>query len=285
MNKILIVSGPTATGKTKLAIELAEKFNGELVNADSRQVYRGLDALTGKDRSTEAPIHLYDIVDPEEEYSVARFVKSADVVVENIQKRGKLPIVVGGTGFYLRALTRNIDTIFFPPNQNLRKRLAVMSVDELQSELQRTDPAKWNQMNRSDQYNPRRLVRAIEVAAVSGSTPQQVKSSDVLWIGLTSELPELKNRIDQRVGERFEKALLEVRDGLPPILGAGPLLLYKRGLISREDALTRWAQAEYQYAKRQLTWFRKEKDIVWFDIIKKDFTQKVEECVAGWYTN
>ena len=282
MKKLLVICGPTGTGKTKLAIDLAEKFNGELVNADSRQVYKGLDALTGKDRSEKVPIWLYDVVEPIAEFSVAHFVRMARLVIEDIHKRGKLPIVVGGTGFYLRALTRRIDTLLIAPNKKLRDRFLHASVDQLQKELRQADPDKWKRMNESDRKNPRRLVRAIEVAAAA-AVPNAKPKQDVLWIGLSATRVILKDRISKRVAQRFNQAIKEVREGLPPILGAGPLLAYVRGEKTKDDAMIQWIQAEYAYARRQMTWFRKEKNIQWFDISDLDLT-KVEDCVAGWYT-
>ncbi|MBI3576665.1 tRNA (adenosine(37)-N6)-dimethylallyltransferase MiaA [Candidatus Gottesmanbacteria bacterium] len=285
MNKLLIICGPTATGKTKLALQLAKKFDGELINADSQQVYKGLDALTGKDRSDEVPIWLYDVVSPEEEFSVAHFVRLADEAISDVVKRKKLPIVIGGTGFYLRALTQNVDTIFIPPNQNLRKRLAGTSVDQLQKELERVDPDKWKIMNDSDQKNPRRLIRAIEVTAASAAAQRKPESFNVLWIGLMASLPFLKNRIAERVTERFENAATEVRPGLPPILGADPLLSHAHGLIAKEEAIEQWTNAEYAYARRQMTWFRKEKVIEWFDIEDPNYRQQIEQHVYQWYTD
>lgn len=283
MNKLLIICGPTGTGKTKLAIGLAKKFNGELVNADSRQVYKGLDALTGKDRSDEVPIWLYDVVEPTEEFSAAHFVRLARPVIEDLYKRGKLPIVVGGTGFYLRALTDKIDTLLIPPNKKLRDRLVDASIDQLQKKLRRADPGKWKRMNESDRKNPRRLVRAIEVAAVA-AVPNAKPKQDVLWIGLSLARVILKDRIGNRVLQRFDQATKEVKEGLPPILGAGPLLDYVRGQTSKEQAIAQWIQFEYAYAKRQMTWFAKESSIQWFDISVAGFEGKVEALVREWYT-
>lgn len=276
MNKLLIICGPTGTGKTKLALALAKKFNGELVSADSRQVYRGLDALTGKDRSKEIPIWLYDVIDVGQPFSAAHFALLARRAIDDIHKRKKLPIVVGGTGLYLSALTSTIDTLGIPPNTKLRKKLALMSVEKLQKELQKVDAARWKRMNNSDRSNPRRLIRAIEV---SGNTStQRTPTHDALWIGLTAPLPVLKQRIEARVKTRWDKALGEVTDDLPPVLGAGPLFLFLRGEVTKEEALRKWITAEYQYAKRQLVWFRKKKQILWLD------EAQVEEHVRQWYT-
>lgn len=291
--KLLIICGPTATGKTALAIKFARIFDGELINADSRQVYHDLDALTGKDRSQDIPIHLYDIVSPDQEFSAMHFARLAQTAIDDVHKRTKLPIVVGGTGFYLRALTTSIDTLGVAPNSGLRKTLSSMPVEKLQQRLQNVDQDRWEQMNDSDRKNPRRLIRAIEVAAIHKAVVEQRQSllqglslnNNTLWVGLTTKQEVLKERIATRVAQRFEEALTEVREGLPPILGVTPLLSYKRGEITKEDALHRWTQLEYRYAKRQITWFKKQQDIHWFDVTIPSYAQKVETLVRSWYTS
>ena len=284
MNKILIICGPTGTGKTKLAFALAKKFNGELVSADSRQVYKGLDALTGKDRSKEIPIWLYDVIDVGQPFSAAHFAFLARRAIDDIHKRKKLPIVVGGTGLYLSALTSTIDTLGIPPNTKLREKLSSFSLDLLQVQLQHVDELRWLQMNQSDQKNPRRLIRAIEIAKSGKISPQEVPRYDALWIGLTTTLRTLKQKISKRVRMRWDEAVGEVQKYLPPILGAGPLLAFLRGDSTKEEALREWVNVEYQYAKRQMTWFRKQKNIQWFNVRDEDFRRNVESSVAQWYT-
>lgn len=284
MQKVLIICGPTATGKTKLAITLAKTFNGELVNADSRQVYKGLDALTGKDRSEEVPIWFYDVVDTNQEFSVAHFVRLAQSAIDDIHARERLPIVVGGTGFYLRVLTTSIDTLTVPPNPRLRLTLRGASVEALQQELRRADARRWTALNESDRKNPRRLIRAIEVASSAKHIPLVKPKYSAFWVGLTAPLPVLKQRIRERVAARFDKATREVRDDLPPILGADLLLSWKRGEITKEETLARWAQREFQYAKRQLTWFKKEQGVCWFDIENPNYQREIEALVEEWYT-
>lgn len=278
MKKILIICGPTGTGKTKLAVALAKTFRGELINADSRQVYVGLDALTGKDRSPDVPIWLYDIADGE--FSVAHFVPLAQSAIEHIAQKRKLPIVVGGTGFYLRALVNPPETMAIPPDWARRKHLETLPVDTLQTLV---DPARFALMNESDRKNPRRLIRATEVGSKISS--QSARSYDALWIGLTAPLPLLKQRITDRVIQRFDAACREVRVGLPPILGTEVLLGYTRGEYTKEEALKDWAQAEYQYAKRQLTWFRKEKQVHWFDVSDPKTKEQIIDTVKAWYTS
>ena len=283
--KLLIVCGPTATGKTALALNLARKFHGELVSADSRQMYKGLDALTGKERSNDIAIWLYDIIETGETCSAHDFVSRAAVAIADIHNRGKLPIVVGGTGYYLRALITPFDTISVPPNVELRKKLAASSLAALQAELKRADGARWERMNDSDRKNPRRLVRAIEVAKTGNIVHPVHPQYEALWVGLTASPQWLKERIEKRVNARFGKAVDEVRDGMELILGAPPLLALLRGEISKEQAQRTWVSREYQYAKRQLTWFKKQKGIHWFDIQDSSFSQQVEALVSEWYTS
>ncbi len=173
MIKILIVCGPTATGKTQLAANLAKKFNGELISADSRQVYRGMDVVTGKDWPKDTTIYGYDLVRPDENFSVAHFVTHARTLINQIIKRKKLPIVVGGTGLYINSLVNPPETLSVNPDWQLRKRLETKSTRQLQDQLKKLNPQRWRQMNHSDQLNPRRLIRAIEVGqSLQGPTLQ-----------------------------------------------------------------------------------------------------------------
>lgn len=285
MNKLLVICGPTATGKTDLALTLAKEWNGELVSADSRQMYQGLDALTGKERSKDILIWLYDVIKVDESFSAYDFVLRAEAAIADIQKRGKLPVVVGGTGFYLRVLTRSIDTISIPPDPALRKKLDILSLVTLQEQLQQADSERWTDMNASDRANKRRLIRAIEVAGKPKS-PKKTAGYDALWIGLTAPLSILKQRITEHVERRSQEALDEVRDHetLPDILGVDSLRAFFRGEYTKEEALSRWALAEFQYAKRQMTWFRKRREIQWFDVSRARYTDAVVARVAAWYT-
>lgn len=239
--KMLVICGPTATGKTALASRLAKKFNGELISADSRQVYRGMDLLTAKERP-DVPIWLYDIVSPGEEFSVNHWVKLARQAIADIQKRKKLPIVVGGTGFYIKALLHPLETIDIPPNKTLRKKLQKASLSELQNLIPR------GQMNESDWNNPRRLIRRIEIMKLKRSNTYG-KKIDYIMIGLTAPPSELYKRIDGRIQERL-------REGME----ADAILLAKK---------------ERSIARAQLTWFKKQKDVHWFDISQKGFEDDI----------
>lgn len=262
MNKILVICGPTATGKTALAASLAKKFDGELISADSRQVYRGMDISTGKDRP-DVPIWLYDVVDPDEAFSVSHWVKLAQGAVSDIHNRNKLPIVVGGTGLYIHALLAPFETMHIPPDTKLREKLKYVSVQELQTMVSR------NGMNNSDWNNPRRLIRKIEIAR-NKRHPISKPHWDVLQICLTAPLAILDERIDKRLEERNAAGLdKEV------------VMLRKKYKVNL-PAMSAIDLNEHAYARRQLTWFKKQKDIYWFTI-PYDILE-IEKLVSSWYT-
>lgn len=206
-------------------------------------------------------------------------MRLARPVIDRIAKEGKLPIVVGGTGFYLRALTDPPKTITIPPNWKLREKLANQSVRQLQKLV---DPKRLALMNASDRQNPRRLIRAIEVAGREARLPKP--RYETLWIGLTAPLPVLRDRIGTRIKKRWRQAAREVRGDLPPILGVAPLLAWLRGENTKDEAIRRWVTEEYQYARRQMTWFRKMADIHWFDVTQAGYTDRIFDLVRSWYT-
>ncbi len=191
MKKILVILGPTSTGKTDLAIKLAKKFNGEIISCDSRQVYKGLDIGTGKMPSeslevkilksagfwlingmSEAPtnavkVWMYDVINPGKKYTAFDFAKDASRIIKEINLRGKLPVVVGGTGLYLKALLGDIPNLKVPINKKLREELTTLSLEKLQQKLKKLSLKKWNSLNNSDKNNPRRLLRSIEIISMN----------------------------------------------------------------------------------------------------------------------
>ena len=320
-NKILIVCGPTASGKTDLAVSLAKKFDGELVNADSRQMYQGMDVLSGKDippgekpilhkdmsvkgatlslcsyTISGIPIWLYDVAPVSTPLSISHFQAAATRVISDIHARGKLPIVVSGNGFYLSSLVREIPTISVPQNKDVRLSLEGKTVKELADVLASVDPDRWNAMNNSDKHNPRRLIRAIEVAewkSGRGMEGDPVQRFDACWIGLRTAQSMLKERIASRVRARFEGGAVEevkhtgeVASFLPAnsTLGLSTLRAYIRNELNAEEAQRVWALEEIQYAKRQMVWFARNTDIQWFDREQPDFPMAVEKLVHEWYT-
>lgn len=325
--KLLVICGPTAVGKTALAVKLAKKFKGELISADSRQVYKGMDVVSGKDipenielrtknlelgikdknydvgfRTIDGiPVWLVDIVAPKQDFSVAHFVKYAKIVIDDLIKREKLPIIVGGTGLYIKALIDGIETIGIPPNQELRKKLLTKTVKELQEILQKLNPKKFVSMNNSDRNNTRRLIRAIEIehfkAKSSNYDTAQYHSKanlDILQVGLTASKKILLERIKKRVEERIKlgafeevKYLLDkgYSPNLPSMSGDGykELMQFYQGKLSREQAVEQWIHSDFEHARKQIVWFKKDIQIIWFDITRKNWEQKVDKRVSYWY--
>jgi len=302
--KVLVICGPTATGKTKLAVALARSFGGELVSADSRQVYRGMDIATGKDlhEVRSMPLWMIDQVNPDQEFSVSQYVVGAQKAIEDIHERGKLPILVGGTGFYIQALTHPLDTIDVAPNVSLREELKHASVAELTKRLIALDAHTWKDMNASDRVNPRRLIRRIEILSSRSKAPSvaHVKRYDALTIGLTASNEKLYQRIDRRVDARMKAGVLDevkllVSAGyawdLPSMSGLGYRQWYGYFTVGvRERAvllpsiIQQWKYDEHRYARRQMTWFRKMEGIAWFDTGSSAYTIEVEQKVRAWYT-
>jgi tRNA dimethylallyltransferase len=321
--KLLIISGITSTGKTSLGLKFAEKFIGEIISADSRQVYRGMDIGTGKDipknfefrisnlefQNKKIPFYGngtkiwgYDLVEPDEEFSVAHFKKIAEVIIKDIQSRNKLPIIVGGTGLYLKVLTESTETTGIPPNNKLRNKLKDFSVGKLKNTLKVIDPIKIQRMNQSDRNNPRRLVRAIEIASFKkiDATPKGLSyefknKGTIFWIGLKANKDFLYKRIDARVDQRIKKSSEQevkklLKKGynfdLPSMsaMGYREWKPYFEKKASKEEVIKRWKMNEHAYARRQLTWFKANKKINWFDISKANFIKNIVKQVSEWYS-
>lgn len=297
MNKILVVCGPTATGKTELALKLSKIFNGVLISADSRQVYKGMDIGTGKDIDRVGEILGYDLALPKENFSVSQYLKFVKSVIPNIWKLGKLPILVGGTGLYIKAVTDGIDTADIPRNEKLRENLEKKDVAELFEILAADDPVRAAQMNTSDNKNPRRLIRAIEVALNSLDSKKIPKSTgvkaDVLFVGLSPKKEILNDRIAKRVETRIENGLEWEIDSLlkqgvtwemqsMQSLGYRQFKDYFVEGKSIDEVIAEWTKEEQKYAKRQMVWFGKDKRVNWFDITDKDYFGRVEKLVEKW---
>jgi tRNA dimethylallyltransferase len=296
--KILIIVGPTAVGKTATALWLAQEFSGEIISCDSMQVYRGFDLGTDKPSPEErklVPHHLIDFLDPTEQFSAADFAFQALAIAEEIIGRGHLPIVVGGTGLYHRALTAGL---FKGPgrDQALRQKLKtearVFGLEKLYQKLQEVDPEYARKITPKDSI---RIIRALEVYYKTGrpisehfrltESPLQARGFIPGQIGLKLERKELYRRIEERVDRMFEKGLVaEVRKllemGLPeeatPFKGLGyrQVLRYLKGEISLEEAIRLTKLETRHYAKRQMTWFRKTPGLTWFQPTEKDQIRK-----------
>ncbi len=315
---MLVISGPTSTGKTDLSLRLAKKFDGELVACDSRQVYVGLDIGTGKLPSGRwkvedgrwkkgkgfweidgVRIWMYDVVNLKKQYSVADYVKDANKVIDEILERGKLPIIVGGTGLYLKALLEGLSNLAIPVDFKLRKALERKSLADLQKKLQEVSSQKWEKMNNSDRQNSRRLIRLIELALTDFTSEESLRATvrgglNTLRIGLTAPRKILYQRINGQVKEWVNNGIVEevkklikkdVTQKRIKNLGLeyAVVVEYLDENVSFDQMIEKMQNKVRQYAKRQITWFKKEKNIVWFDITERLFVNKVEELIGKWY--
>jgi len=279
---MIIITGQTATGKTELALEMAKKHNGELINFDSRQIYKYLDIITGKD-IPKTKIWLYDIVKPDQYFSSFDFVKLVTPIITDIKNRNKTPILVGGTYLYLKHLLYGIDDNNSPPDFKLREKLNNKSVDYLQKVLIKLNKDIFENLNHSDQLNPRRLIRKIEIAK---SAPIKtvlnktvfIKSVPEIFIGLKyKDKTKLRQAIERRVTERLKNgAIDEVKKilkmgykendpGLKTI-GYQQIIKFLNKKITKEKAIEDWINKEVQYAKRQYAFMKKDKNISWREI-------------------
>ncbi|MEK7470584.1 MAG: tRNA (adenosine(37)-N6)-dimethylallyltransferase MiaA [Patescibacteria group bacterium] len=299
MQKLLVICGPTSTGKTTLALKLAKKFNGEIISADSRQVYKGMDIGTGKEWGEGVKIWGYDLVDPTEEFNISEYLNFAKVTMSDIQKRRKLPILVGGTGFYIKGIIDGIPTVNIPKNIELRNNLENITTSELFGKLAELDPEKAGGMNSSDKKNPRRLVRAIEIAQYmldhkSLKAKVLVFKNNILMIGLSSPTEFVSRSIDSRVDKRVASGIKEeikklLKNGLDWnaqsmfSLGYRQWRDYFEGEVEEARVIDDWKREEKKYAKRQMTWFKKDKRIKWFNIADISMAKDVENEVKLWH--
>lgn len=317
MQKLLVICGPTATGKTRLGTTLAKKFNGEIISADSRQVFVGMDIGTGKDLPKNAKkiknkgskydcydmngvsVYGYDLVDPKCEFSVSKYLKYVQKVISDIDRRGKLPILVGGTGLYIKGVVDGIPTVDIPRNKKLRQNLEKLTADEMYEHLSQIDSFRAGSMNSSDKKNPRRLIRAIEVAMwmidnSKRNLSQSKNTYDTLFIGLSAPSGYLEEAINKRVEARidmgFEKEVenliksgVDWNDQSMMSLGYRQWRDFAEGAVEKEYALSEWKKEERKYAKRQITWFGRDGRINWFDVREIDYPKKVENLVKKWY--
>lgn len=317
MKKILIIYGPTATGKTALAISLAKKYSGEIISADSRQVYKGLDIGTGKVSFDTIPhkhsglwivdgvkIHGFDLVDPGQNFTAVDFLKFASTTLTRISLVKKLPIVVGGTGFYIRALTGGIQSVGTPANPKLRIELEKLSTRTLFQKLLKLDPRRAKSMNDSDRQNPRRLIRAIEIV-ISYQRPEirdrkfnaknwSLETGNYLLIGLTAPNAYLYQRADIWLDQRLQKGMIgEVKNLLEKKINPkwldGLGLEYRwltrllTGQIEKYQAVERLKGDIHNFIRRQKTWFRQFPSISIFDISKPSWRHQLAKTVKDWY--
>ena len=276
--KVLVIVGPTASGKSALAVRLAKKFNGEIISADSRQVYKGLDIGTGKITKREMrgiPHYLLDVANPKKQFSVSEFLILTNQAIAEIVKKNKLPMVVGGTGFYIDALAGRILLPDVPPNKELRKKLEEKSVNELFVILKKKDARRAKTI---DPHNKVRLIRALEIVAALGKVPSILKFSRTseykfMYIGLKPD--NLRYRIEKRVKKMFRDGLLDEIKRLKKS-GVTNKRLKELGFEYWNPTEESVIKGSVNYAKRQMTWFKRNKKIKWF---KPDEYTKIEKYV------
>lgn len=303
---LVVILGPTAAGKTRFAIELALRLNGEIIGADSRQVYRGMDIGTGKVTAAEqrgVVHHLIDIVDPDEAFGLADYLERAGSAIAAVQGRGRLPMLVGGTGQYVWALAEGWDVPRVAPNLALRAALEeqarLFGAEHLHEDLARIDPQAAAAIHPN---NVRRVVRALELAAATGQRPSDLLTrrsppQSMLIIGLAPSRPELYERIDRRVDGMFVAGLVAEVEGLlrraydrslPSMSGIGytQVVQFLHGELTLADAIARTKAATHRFARQQAAWFRADDPrIAWLSEMDLDLavalTRKIATDQAG----
>ncbi len=301
-DKVVVIVGQTASGKSDLAVTLAKKFGGEVISADSRQVYKGLNIGTGKITQTEmrgVRHHLLDVANLKTRFTAADFVCQARKVIIDISSRGKLPIIAGGTMFYIDALLGDVHIPEVPPNEQLRKDLEQRGFASLLEELQKLDPKRAKAFIKDGQStNKRRIIRAIEVAKTLSSVSQVEHGStcplsryEVLKIGITVDKEILRERIKLRTTGRMKAGMVsEVRKlhkkGLTYKrmrnlgLEYGHLADYLQNRITKEELIWRIERDDWRYAKKQLAWWKRDESIKWLGLSElKDVEKLVEDFI------
>lgn len=301
--KLLVIVGPTASGKSDLAVRLAKQFDGEVISADSRQVYKSLDVGTGKITIAEmqgVPHHLLDVASPLRKFTVERYKKLAAKAIADIAKRGKVPIICGGTGFYIDALVDGIVFPDVPPNPKLRAELAKIGKKDpsaLFAQLKELDPERAEVI---DPHNLRRVIRAIEIASALGKVPKistespgvGARSYNPIFIGINPDAETLRTKIQTRLIDRIEKqGMIEEARALQAGglswkrmeelgLEYRYLALFLQQKITREEMIERLGFEIWHYAKRQLAWFKRNKRIQWF---ASGGDEKIHSLVATFF--
>jgi len=275
--KIIVVLGPTASGKSDLAVDLARQFNGEIISADSRQVYRGMDIGSGKITKKEmkgVPHYLLDVADPKRRFSAGQFKKLGEAAIQKILIKNKLPIICGGTGFYIQALVDNISLPEVKPDLKLRAQLEKLTTRELFEKLKKLDPSRAQKI---DANNRRRLIRAIEIAWLTKKPVAPLKAQpefEDLKIGVKKSSEELEELIRRRLLKRLKKGMIKEVENLRQSgvswkrleslgLEYRWIARYLQNKISYKEMAIRLQKDIEHFAKRQMTWFKRDQQIKW----------------------
>jgi tRNA dimethylallyltransferase len=302
MQSLITILGPTASGKSDLAIQLAKQFDGEIISADSRQIYRDFDIGSGKitpNQFSIVPHHMLNIRDIWQDFNVSEFQNETTHILQDLEKHNILPFLVGGTGLYIESIIHNYSFPSIKPNKELREKLSHYSKEELQKELVSLNSN--HNLNNSDWNNPIRLIRAIEIIhspRESESTPLDSPEYNTLIIGLNNSLPHIKKRIIQRVDNRLAMGAIEEVKSIITILdthlgieareiklqqlGLGSIAIaqYLNNNIDYEEMRRQYIESEYQYARRQLTWFRRIPNIHWFEADSPTLLQDSNKLIS-----
>lgn len=263
---VIVILGQTATGKSDLAVKIARNINGEVISADSRQIYKGLDIGTGKITKKEmkgVPHHMLDIANPKRKFTVSEYKNLADRKIREIINDDKVPVICGGTGFYIDAITKGLIFPEVPPDLKLRKKLEKKSEKELFKILAKKDSRRAKDI---DSKNKVRLIRAIEIAKYLGKVPSlKARKSPYKFIKIGLSLPssELKTKVEKRVRGMFKKGLLKEVAKLKKF-GISGKRLQELGFEYNNPTYEKVVFATLKYAKRQMTWFKRDKEIEWF---------------------
>lgn len=292
-NPIIVILGPTASGKSGLAVEIAHRNGGEVISADSRQIYRGLDIGTEKITAQEMrgiPHHCIDIASPRRSFSVEQWRKHALRAITHCYRRGVTPILAGGTGMYVDALVFNTSFPAVPPDPTLRKTLALRTPEELFITLTELDPARAMTI---EPKNPRRLIRAIEIAHALGQVPPlapPVPCYDVTWIGINPPFSVLEERIENRLAKAIENGLVRETQMLHETLGISWKRInelgleyricaqYLRGELPECDLFITLVREVRRYAKRQMTWLKRYKMVQWHTSVENALADYTARC-------
>jgi len=275
--KLIVIVGPTASGKSGLAVEIAKKYNGEVISADSRQVYKGMDIGTGKITKKEMQgikHYLLDVVSPKTRFTVAQYQKKANKAIEAIIKKGKLPILCGGTGFYIQSIIDNIIIPKVKPDWKLRKKLEEQTAEELFKKLEELDPTRAKNI---DKYNKRRLIRAIEIVLKTKKPIPELKKNqpyNILMLGTKIDKKELEKRIEKRLTKRLKQGMIKEVKKLHKSgvsykrleefgLEYRYIAYYLQNKINEQRMIEKLQKEIEHYSKRQMTWFKKDKRIIW----------------------
>ena len=299
MEKVIVIVGPTAVGKTKMSVELAKRINGEIISGDSMQIYRGMDIGTAKatmDERQGIPHHLIDEKNPDEPYSVAAFQQTVRAKMEEIKSRGKLPIIVGGTGLYIKSVLYDYEFAGESESKEIDEaKYGHLSNEELHAKLAAVDEAGAKDIHPN---NRKRVIRALEIYETSGVKKSEMIEKqehkmiyDACLIGLTDDRNVLYDRINKRVDTMYETGLVEevkalFDEGIPAesqsirAIGYKELYDYFKGLISLEESKELIKRNSRRYAKRQYTWFNNQMDVTWFKVDVQHFDKTVKEVLT-----